>query len=98
MAKGQLGPIRDHHTAALRWGRTVVMVPPRHHTAKCDKQIRFGWKVRAADPVRRLTAVVKQLRDRCGLSRARYSVCLDDIYVDNISFRSIAAFVGFAEW
>jgi hypothetical protein len=24
-------------TAALRWGRTVVMVPPRQHTAKCDK-------------------------------------------------------------
>ena len=32
-AKGQLGPIRDTTTAALRWGRTVEMVPPRHHTA-----------------------------------------------------------------
>ena len=32
------------------------MDPPRHNTHKCYKQIRFGWKVRAADPVRRLTA------------------------------------------
>ena len=30
MAKGQLGPIRDTTTAALRWGRTVEMVPCRH--------------------------------------------------------------------
>ena len=38
------------------------MVPPRHNTHKCYKQIRFGWTVRAADPVRRLTAVEKQLK------------------------------------
>ena len=46
--------------------------------------------MRAADPARRLAAVVKQLRDRCGISRARYSVCLDDIYVDNVKMAMAA--------
>ena len=56
------------------------MVPPRHNTHKCYKQIRFGWKVRAADPVRRLTAGVKQLIAACrtasdNMARKTFLLC-----------------------